>query len=451
MGNGFLLPAPFPLNDKMKLKTIKIENFRAIKTLELPLHPQLTVLIGDNATGKTTLLDALAVGLSPILTHLPEISGIGFKQHDLRQTTQEQKAPYMRVKLTNDENVQWDRMTRRDKTKHTVKALPDTIGLKPLHAYLEESINGIQNNQPVILPVFVYYSTERTVFSAILETKDINNQKLTRFTALNKALESKTNFREAMGWFIAKENQEAREGKKRQDYSYKLDELEIVRQAVETTIKECHHLRSELSPPRLLVDFKNEQEQPITLEISQLSHGFSTLLALVMDLARRMAQANPHLDNPLNEEAIVLIDEIDLHLHPKWQQTLLPDLMQTFPKTQFIVTTHSPQILSTVHKDNIWLLKCCEELGICAYRPITEPYGAESTEALQSIMQVDPRPQNLPEVEEYNRYLFLVNHGQYDSAEARKLRSKLEQALEKSQFNLADMLIRKHKALGLNS
>jgi predicted ATP-binding protein involved in virulence len=401
------------------------------------------VLIGDNAAGKTALLDALAVGLGAILTHLPEVSGIGFKQQDLRQTTQDQKAPYMRVKLTTDKNVQWSRMMRRDKTEHTTKELPETVGLKQLHAYLEEIINGVQNNQPVILPLLVYYDTERAVFSSILET--INRQKLTRFTALNKALESKTNFREAMEWFVHKENEEAREVKERQDFNYKLREIEIVRQALEPIIKECRNLRSELNPPRLLVDFQNEQ--PATLEISQLSHGFRTLLALVMDLARRMAQANPHLDNPLNEEAIVLIDEIDLHLHPKRQQSILPDLMRTFPKTQFIVTTHSPQVLSTVHKDNIRVLKCCEELGICAYRPIIEPYGAESTEALQSIMHVDPRPLNLPEVEEYNRYLYLVNHGQYDSAEAIELRAKLEKVLEKSQFNLADMLIRKHKAL----
>ncbi|MEK8015289.1 MAG: AAA family ATPase [Candidatus Parabeggiatoa sp.] len=434
----------------MKLKSIKIENFRAIKTLELLLHPKLTVLHGDNAAGKTALLDAVAVGIGPILTHLPEVSGIKFKRHDLRQETQESKAaPYMRVELTTTQNVQWDCMLRRDKTEHTVKKLPDTVGLKQLHAYLEEIISGVQDNQPVILPVLVYYGTERAVFSTTLEK--INRKQIKRFNALSEALESKANFRGTMEWFVTKESEEAREGKKRQDHSYKLHEIDIVRQAVEKTIKACRNLRSELTPPRLLVDFQNEQEQPITLDISELSHGFRTMLALVMDLARRMAQANPHLDKPLNEEAIVLIDEIDLHLHPKWQQTILPDLMRTFPNTQFIVTTHSPQVLTTIHKENIWSLKDCEELGICAYRPIIDPYGAESTEALHSIMHVDPRPQNLPEVEEYNRYLSLVNHGQYDSAEAITLRSKLENVLEKNQFNLADMLIRKHKALVLHS
>jgi predicted ATP-binding protein involved in virulence len=430
----------------MKLKSIKIENFRSIKKLELLLHPQLTVLHGDNAAGKTALLDALAVGLGPILTHLPEVSGIKFKRHDLRQEIQVQKAPYMRVELTSNKNVQWDCMLRRDKTEHTAKKIPETVGLKPLHAYLEDIINGVQNNQPVILPVLVYYGTERAVFSSTLET--INRKKIKRFNALSEALESKANFRGAMEWFVTKESEEAREGIKRQDLSYKLDEIEIVRQAIKTTIKECRHLRSELNPPRLLVDFQKKQyKQPVTLEISQLSHGFRTMLALVMDLARRMAQANPHLDNPLNEEAIVLIDEIDLHLHPKWQQTILPDLMRTFSQTQFIVTTHSPQVLSTIRQKNILLLENCEEQGICAYHPIIEPYGAESTEALHSIMHVDPRPQNIPEVEEYNRYLYLVKNEQYDSAEAIELRSGLEEVLDKNQFNIADMLIRKHKAL----
>jgi predicted ATP-binding protein involved in virulence len=430
----------------MKLKSVKIENFRAIKELELPLHPQLTLLHGDNAAGKTALLDAIAVGLGPILTHLPEISGIKFKRHDLRQETQEQKAaPYMRVELTTTQNVQWDCMLRRDKTEHTAKELPNTLGLKQLQIYLEDIISGVQNTQPVILPVLVYYGTERAVFSSTLEENKINRQIFKRFNALNNALESNANFRGAMEWFVTKESEEAREGKKRQDYSYKLHEVEIVRQAIELTIKECRNLRSSLTPPRLLVDFQDKQ--PVTLEISQLSHGFRTMLALVMDLARRMAQANPHSEKPLNEEAIVLIDEIDLHLHPKWQQTILPDLMRTFPNAQFIVTTHSDQVLTTIHKENIWLLENCEERGICAYRSITEPYGAESPEVLQSLMHVAPRPQNLPEVKDYNYYLELVNQGQYDSVEARKLRAELEQVFAQSQFNLADMLIRKDKAL----
>jgi predicted ATP-binding protein involved in virulence len=80
------------------------------------------------------------------------------------------------------------------------------------------------------------------------------------------------------------------------------------------------------------------------------------MLAMVMDLARRMAQANPRLEDPLQSEAIVLIDEVDLHLHASWQQTILPDLLRVFPNAQFIVTTHSPQVLTTVEPEQIQIL-----------------------------------------------------------------------------------------------
>ena len=417
----------------MKLKYIKIENFRVIKQLELYLHPQLTVLHGDNATGKTALLDALAVGLGPILKHLPDINGISFKKYDLRQ-----KAPYVRVELRSYEDIRWDCRQRLDKTSFITEALPKKIGLVQLKAYLDNIINGVQNDQSVILPVLVYYGAERIAFSF-----PENRKVFTRFGGLQGALDGKINLSTTKEWFITKESEEARESKERNNFNYKFHELEIVRQAVEKTFNKCKNLRSKINPPRLLIDFQNKT----TLEISQLSHGFRTMLGLVMDLARRMVQANSHLDNPLNTEAIVLIDEIDLHLHPKWQQTILPDLMQTFPNVQFIVTTHSPQILTTIHKENIWQLEHCEEHGVCAYHPIIDPYGAESTDALHSIMSVDPRPQNLPEVKKYNQYLSLVNNGEYASEEAVKLRSELEKALEKNQFHIADMLIRKHKVL----
>lgn len=85
------------------------------------------------------------------------------------------------------------------------------------------------------------------------------------------------------------------------------------------------------------------------LNIAQLSDGYQTLLGLVIDLSSRMAMANPHLDDPLAAEAVVMIDEVDLHLHPEWQRRVLGDLLATFPHTQFIVTTHSPFIVEALN------------------------------------------------------------------------------------------------------
>ena len=89
-------------------------------------------------------------------------------------------------------------------------------------------------------------------------------------------------------------------------------------------------------------------------EFSQLSDGERGILALVLDLTRRLAQANPHLDDPAAEaEAVVLIDEIDLHLHPTWQRTIMAYLSERFPRTQFVVTAHSPLVVQAASDANI--------------------------------------------------------------------------------------------------
>jgi len=460
----------------MKLKNIEIDNFRAIKSLNLDLHPNLTVLIGDNASGKSTILDALAIGLGAVLSHLPEAKGNDFKPSDFRVYSTEvemgqnplfddhireanSKAHYMRVALnTVNKTLSWDRIKRLDKTKRTSEELAGIkkLGLKHLHHYLEEIIIGVQENEAIDLPVLVYYGTERTA-SPIPERQGKFQEMFSRFDALNNALNSKAHFRTAVEWFIAKENEELRVGRAQRNVDYSLPELRTVRQAVEQIIRGCKNLRSESHPPRLLIDFQNQADSSnqtnsaalVTLDLFQLSDGFRSLLALVIDLARRMTQANPHLDNPLTSEAIVLIDEIDLHLHPKWQQTVLGDLMRVFENTQFIVTTHSPQVLSTIHKENIWILNYDEQEGILPLRPIAEPYGTESNETLHSLMNVDPCPRHLPEVQDYKKYLSLVNDGEYDTKEAVELRKKLSTVFQEDYFTMVDMMIRKYKVLGL--
>ena len=113
-------------------------------------------------------------------------------------------------------------------------------------------------------------------------------------------------------------------------------------------LPEVSNPRIELNPLRFVVSQKSEEGRVEKLSLNQLSGGYRIVLALAADLARRMAQGNPHMDDPLQSKAIVLIDEIELHLHPAWQQRILSDLMRTFPNAQFIVSTHSPQVLTTV-------------------------------------------------------------------------------------------------------
>jgi predicted ATP-binding protein involved in virulence len=120
----------------------------------------------------------------------------------------------------------------------------------------------------------------------------------------------------------------------------------------------------------------------VTLDIYQLSEGERGTLALVLDLARRLTQANPELEDPLTEgKALVLIDEIDLHLHPKWQRTIVERLERTFPSCQFIATTHSPQILGEVEPEKIYFL----ETGKQPYRQ-NQSLGMDSNWILRHLM-----------------------------------------------------------------
>lgn len=126
--------------------------------------------------------------------------------------------------------------------------------------------------------------------------------------------------------------------------------LDALREAARRFLPECENLRVVMDPkPSLLIDKERK-----TLDVRQLSDGERGMLALVLDLAQRLSQANPGLENPIREgEAVVLIDELDLHLHPKWQRQIVRQLTETFPNCQFIATTHSPFIIQSLIQGNL--------------------------------------------------------------------------------------------------
>jgi predicted ATP-binding protein involved in virulence len=159
--------------------------------------------------------------------------------------------------------------------------------------------------------------------------------------------------------------------------------LKILRSAVSSFLPGCDDLRADTSETsRLLIN-----KGGITLDVRQLSDGERGVLALVLDIARRLSQANPALGDPMREgSAIVLIDELDLHLHPKWQRTIVERLTKTFPRCQFIATTHSPQIVAAVEPEQVLLIT---DQGVI--RP-ERTLGMDSNWILRHLMETDERP-----------------------------------------------------------
>ena len=301
----------------MKLKSIEIENYRAIEKIDLQFDPQLTVLHGNNAHGKTSVLSAIAVGLGAVPTLLPDVSGIGFLKKDRREG-----GGRARVSLTTTDEIRWERssgasgrtgwISGRDKSQE-----PPRHPLRDLKQWLES--NALRGwGTPIDLPIMVFYDTERVV-PHLAKQSGRSKSVTSRYAALAGALSARTSFRELFEWFYMKENEELREQRERRNHDYRLKELSVVREAISSMIEGIAEPHVDLRPLRFVVSERLEGGPPMKRSLDQLSGGYQAVLALAADLAWRMAQGNPHLPNALESEAIALIDEVELHLHPRWQ------------------------------------------------------------------------------------------------------------------------------------
>ena len=420
----------------MKLKSVEIENYRAIEKLVLSLNPSLTVLHGDNAHGKTSVLNAIAVGLGVIPKLLPDVSGINFLKRDRRKN-----APFVQVELTLADGITWSRRMVWHSRESGLSQRYRKLGL--LQRKLDEIVRADREGQQVELPVIAFYDTDRAILDRPAQWLDVAVD-ASRYSALDGALSTRKTFRGLFHWFSAKEYQELKEQRKRNDFSYRRKDLSAVRKAISCMLNGITDPRIELNPPRLLLRVKLEEGGSETLEIDQLSGGQRAVLALAGDLASRMAQANPHLDDPLTSEAIVLIDEVELHLHPSWQQRILTDLRRTFPNTQFIVSTHSPQVLTTVEPEHVVEL-AREDGRIVAGSAGGWTYGAEAGDVLSVVMGVDERPVN-DFTEKLARYRRLISDDQGESQEALALRQELQKrSPDDPALGRADLEIRRRK------
>jgi predicted ATP-binding protein involved in virulence len=426
-----------------KIKKLKVTHFRLIDQLNITFNKDINVIIADNGAGKTTILDAIAIGFGAMLTKFPNIKGMTFKKSDLRINSENKREPFMRIEIESTENVLWDRTYKRDSAKKTSELIPKARGLKELNNFIDTIIDNENEDIPYTMPLIVYYGTNRAVFDSSVKKGNFKKS-FNRFEALNGVLNSNANFHRFFQWFYTMENWERQKQQERKDFSYQLNELTAVREAIESMLPKFKNPRIEINPLRFVGDWEQEDGTIKKFQIEQLSDGYRTVLAMVMDISSRMSEANPQLGN--NSQAIIMIDELDLHLHPKWQQTILSDLTRTFPNAQFIVTTHSPQILSTVKKEYIFIL----ENGSMK-QPFQNPYGKRSVVALEDLMDSSSMPPKevVEEVGLLNIYLEKVRQGDINSKEVLQLRKRLEEAYGSNyqQLQIADMIINKYKAL----
>ncbi|MEP0816202.1 AAA family ATPase [Trichocoleus desertorum GB2-A4] len=433
-----------------------MESFRGIDEMTLEFSDsEPIVLIGVNGVGKSSILDCLSILLSWLTTRIeydPDGRGSFARKQDghlviARQSELAEGHNFDEFDVKNGERVSRGEVTLSFGIQKVTWALTKTlvgrstanthVSLSDLDRFTGEKRRQCEEDLEASVPLAIYYSVNRAVLEVSLEVLQTNwfDQTSAYENALTGAHSSFGSF---FQWFRFMEDLENET--RRDDANYQKDELKAVRQAIYSILGEgFSDLRIRRSPLHMTVK-KYGQD----LSINQLSDGEKCLLAMVGDLARRLAIANPGLADPLQGEGVVLIDEIELHLHPAWQREVIPALTRTFPNCQFIVTTHSPQVVSQVKPEGIYLLERTPQ-GVIARHPESS-YGRDSNRILEDVMGVPERPQTIKD--SLRRLFRLIEEGNLDSA--RQLQHQLEQQIgdDEPEFARADVLIRRKEILG---
>ncbi|MBE8999112.1 AAA family ATPase [Nostoc sp. LEGE 12447] len=386
----------------MKVKRLKMQSFRGIGDLTLEFdEAEPTVFIGINGVGKSSIIDCLAILLSRFTSSIQHSTSSGrvFREEDI---TNGQKETHNEITVSlNSEEAIWS-LTK----VHKGLSKDTNTNLSAITKVAENIKKDLYISNQLNIPVLVYYSTNRAVLDIPLKIR--TKHSFEQIDVYENALTGVgSEFRIFFEWFKKQEDLE-NELRLEGNSSYRDRQLESVRQAISSLIPSFSNLRVRRSPlMRMTV-----QKQGKELIVNQLSDGEKCLLAMVGDLARRLAIANPGLTEPLEGEGVVLIDEIELHLHPKWQREIIPALTRTFPNCQFIVTTHSPQVISQVKPEGIYILEKTDE-GVVAKRPESS-FGRDSNRILEDLMGVPARPQ---EIKDRLHELFrLIDEGNLDGA-----------------------------------
>ena len=352
----------------MKLSKLKLENFRLFQELELEIpDSNLIVLVGSNGSGKTSILDAIALCFKHFTDYLLSKSGdfrieSRFKKDDITYGTNKGKVI---INFTLNNMFLSDKPS--EKSISVIKGLRLQEFIPTPTNFLHTIKNKLNNENLNSIPIIVYYNVNRT-YPKISENKFNKSLHSGKLIAYERALSPDSpSFATFEEWFIKQENSENARKVAKKDLNLELPSLKNVRQAfnkfMDTIEPDTFCNLSVSRESRIGTDFSEEikeflsiSKNDIPLKFSQLSYGERMVISLVCEIARRLTIANDNAENSLSGQGIVLIDELDLHLHPTWQRSISYALKKAFPNIQFIFSSHSPLILSGLKRENILIL-----------------------------------------------------------------------------------------------
>ena len=436
----------------MEIKKLQLENFSQFTNLTVELSSDVTVFIGNNGAGKTSILRAFTILLSWLIARIEREKGSGspILDSDIENNAKSSKIALevCDLEVSQETFFQWTLVKQLKAFKSE-----QSSQLKNVTRLADRYRNHLNQNENSSLPLIAYYPVERVVLDIPLKIK--TRHSFDQLDGYENALLPGVDFRRFFEWFREYEDaenesslgaiQQILESLQTNPQDVQLREklsqlpydkqLTAVRHAIAAFMSGFSKLRVQRKP-RLRMTVEKHGK---TLDVAQLSQGEKSLMALVGDIARRLAMMNPGLENPLQGEGIVLIDEIDLHLHPQWQRGIIQRLRNTFPHCQFLLTTHSPLVISDAK--NV----CCYLLNDGQSTLLEDLYGLDANQVLLKVMDTDIRHEAVEK--QLTELLELIHQG--NVSQAKVALSELEQEISTNDLELAEarLLIKRLEVL----
>ncbi|APY61141.1 ATP-binding protein [Salmonella enterica subsp. enterica serovar Hillingdon str. N1529-D3] len=443
----------------MRIDKLSLLNFRCFRQLDITFDEHITILVAPNGAGKTTVLDAVRLALFPFIRGFDaslyvKDKSLAIRTEDVRLVfrpealNMEMSSPAM-ITATGEwesgKTATWMLDKRGEQPPHEDKTAAQ---LTRWGEELQKLVRDENNKQSVDLPLMLYLGTARLWYQERhYEPTDPDKliydivRSYSRLTGYDDCLSATSNYKQFEQWYnwlwrsyrefqiklLENPAVDLAEGIRVDKMK---ESIEVIQQAINCLTKDVTGWRD--------LEYSSSHNQQLVMShpkngkipLSQLSDGLRNAVAMVADIAFRCVKLNPHLrgDAALKTHGIVLIDEVDMFLHPAWQQQIIQSLRSAFPQIQFIVTTHSPQVISTVKRESIRLLEQDENGNGKALMPLGATYGEPSNDVLQSVMGVDPQPP-VKEKADLQKLTAWVDQGKFDEPEAQQLMAALQVAL----------------------
>jgi len=424
------MPSGIPKFPEMHLKSVQLKNYRRLANFELRLQPGFNALVGVNGSGKSSILNAICEALGVAVTGLH----VNLPADTARREIQRSNG---RVYFTSHYPVELSVTGVFPEGEQVYgRFRTDNVSSWGVSGRLDPPWIGKSGVRPMV----AYYRSSRCWQPVQAETLQAATSRPTPEDGYRQWQDASASASELQVWAISKclERFQVSSATGVLFDDIHDDELALVNSALALALEDVRGLRYDIKEKSLLVERGHD-----LFPFEQLSDGEKVTIGLVADIARRMCLLNPMLGQKTIEqtEGVVMIDELDLHLHPAWQRKLTRGLKATFPKVQFIVATHSPQVLAELKPEEIILLRSEEGL---IDRPRVS-YGLDSSSVLEIIMGTSPHP---PEIEIALKALFSqLESGDLEGARRILLRLRSE-APGLPELTRAEALLKRKQVLG---